>query len=479
MKRLLLIFSFVVCSIGVFAQEDTRVVDSLRNVMVSQEGREKVKTMIELTWEFYEVSYDDCLDWGEKAIEEAQRLGFADLEADATYALGMQYGYHADLDLAQDYLKKAFDLHESVGNEGRAFEDLWNQAYFEQVLGNMDSALMVYEKVLSFAEQRSDTLAMANTYANMAVIQYQQHDFEPSETCFKKCRSLYVMLNDEFEVARADANLANVYMEWGKYAESRKLYRKAIASLESLECYDLLLMVYKNYGILFEKDLVKYDSAEYYFEKAMACADQVEWPTGSLEEVVNAKADLLVEMGNLAVYRHEEATAKNYLEEAFALAEGNSYHFGMMQAALGLGQLYAMQGKASLSLHYLDVYAEQARKSGITMMESATKKPLILDYARLGRFDEMAAELESLDEEKQALQREANDLYEQISVLQDETQGLLAQYESQNEQIEALQSQRDQYRLAFFGLLAMALFALALFVVYKIVRKNRSKSAKP
>jgi signal recognition particle subunit SRP54 len=61
-----------------FAQEETRVVDSLLNVLPSQQGREKVLTMIELTWEFYDVSYDDCIDWGEKAIKEAQNQG-ADL----------------------------------------------------------------------------------------------------------------------------------------------------------------------------------------------------------------------------------------------------------------------------------------------------------------------------------------------------------------------------------------------------------------
>jgi len=475
MKRLLLIVSFVVFSIWTYAQEETRIVDSLCSVVVDQEGRDKVKTMIELTWEFYEVSYDDCLDWGEKAINEAQRLGFADLEADATYALGMQYGYHADLDLAKDYLKKAFDLHKSVGNEARAFEDLWNQAYFEQVLGNMDTSFLIYEKVLSFAEQRNDTLAMANTYANMAVIRYQIHDFEQSEIYFKKCRSLYVQLDNQLEIARANANLANLYMEWGKYAESRKLYREAISAFEDLERYDFLLMVYKNYGILFEKEYVKYDSASFYFQKAMDCANRVDWPTGSLEEVVNAKADLLVEMGNLAVCQKEELTAKSYLEEAFSLAEDNSYHFGMMQAALGLGQLFATQGNATLSMKYLDIYAEEAKKSGITMMESAAKKPLILNYARLGRFEEMADELEAFDEQKQALQRENNDLYNQISVLQDDAEGLIRQHESQNEQIKDLQSQRDQYRLAFFGLLAIVLFVLVLLIAYKIVRKKRAK----
>ncbi len=471
MCRIFLLISLLLFIRFGFAQKETRVVDSLSGVLLQQEGREKVLTMIELTWEFYNVSYDDCLDWGEKAIKEAQALGFTDLEADATYALGMQYGYHADLDLAQDYLKKAFVLHESVGNDARAFEDLWNQAYFEQFLGNMDSAFGMYEKVLSYAEQRGDTLAMANTLANMGVIQYQIHDFARSEMNFKKSRSLHLLMDNILEVARVNANLASLYMEWGKYAESRKLYRQAISAFEHLERNDLLLLAYKNYGILFEKTYVNYDSASYFFEKAMACTDQVKWT----KQVINAKADLLVEMGNLAAVRCDETTAKNLLEEAFSLAKDNSYHFGMMQAALSLGQLYASQGKAVLSLHYLDVYAKEASRSGITMMESVAKKPLILNYARLGRFDEMAAELEALDDHTKALQHENSDLHDQISTLHDETQGLIELNEFQNEQIETLQAQRNQYRLAFFGLLAMVIATLVLLTAYKIVRKNRPK----
>ena len=452
--------------------------DSLLSVLPSQEGREKVETMMELSKAFFDYSFDDCVDWGEKAIEEAHALGLSDLEANAMSALGVHYGDHIDLDLEQEYLRKAFNMHKAVGDEGRALNDLWYQAYYELVLGNIDSAIVVYEKVLFCAEQLSDSLTEAKAYANMAVIQYQKHDFEQSETYFKKCRSLYVLLENDLEVARADANLANLYMEWGRYVESRKLYREAISAFESLERYDFLLLVYKNYGLLFEKEYVNYDSASYYFEKAMACANQVEKISGRLEEVVNAKADLLVEMGNLAVERTDELLAKQYLEEAFSLAESNRYHFGMMQAALSLGQLYAQQGKPSLSLHYLDVYAEESRKSGITMMESATKKPLIMNYARLGHFDEMAVELNAIDEQKQELRRENNDLYDQLGTLQDDFTGLLTQYESQNKQVESLQSSRNHYRMAFFGLLAIVLFAVFLTIAYKIVRKNRVNNVK-
>ena len=72
MKRLFNILVFCCLSLTAFSQEETRVVDSLLRVLDHQEGRDKVLTMIELTWEFSDISYDDCIDWGEKAINEAQ-----------------------------------------------------------------------------------------------------------------------------------------------------------------------------------------------------------------------------------------------------------------------------------------------------------------------------------------------------------------------------------------------------------------------
>ena len=53
MKRLLLILSLAICSTWVSAQEDTSIVDSLQSVLAIQEGSDKVRTMIELTWDFY------------------------------------------------------------------------------------------------------------------------------------------------------------------------------------------------------------------------------------------------------------------------------------------------------------------------------------------------------------------------------------------------------------------------------------------
>ena len=133
MKRWMLILALLLGATWCFAQDETHVVDSLENVLTTQQGSERIKTMIQMVWAFYDVSFDDGIEWGEKAMRLAHESGEPELEAQAAYALGMQFGYHNDLDLAQDYLKQAYDLYEKAGNEAKMFDALWNQAYFELV----------------------------------------------------------------------------------------------------------------------------------------------------------------------------------------------------------------------------------------------------------------------------------------------------------------------------------------------------------
>ena len=479
MKRLLNILILLFLTTFSFAQEETQIIDSLESVMAKQEGREKVLTMIELSKAFFDFSFDDCIDWSEKAIQFSHEIGDKELEADAHFSLGINYGYHSDLDLAQVYLKNSYGLYQQSVNEDKAFEPLWYMAYFELILGSMDSACVAFQKVLSVAEQRHDSLAYAQANDNLAFIQYHRKDFDTAVKAYKSSRDMYTLLGDSLAVTRTNLNLAIILNECGRTKEARELFAQVIPQLEAFQKTDLLLTAYKNYGMLFARDLVNYDSASYYFEKALVCLESESLSRADRQTMAYSKVDLLVEMGNVAVNCLDELTAKNHFENAFSLAEKNKYHLGIMQSAYSLGQLYASQGKAVISMHYLEIYAEEAKRSGITMMESAVKKPLILNYARLGRFDEMASELDAFDEYRQALQRENYDLYDQINSLQDETQGLLQQYDSQNAKIETLQTQRNQYRLAFFGLLAVVLFALVLLVAYKIVRKNRAKNVKP
>ena len=101
-----------------------------------------------------------------------------------------------------------------------------------------------------------------------------------------------------------------------------------------------------------------------------------------------------------------------------------------------------------------------------------------MDYARLGLFDDLYSIIEGFEEDNVALMRENSDVYEQNRTLRYDAEDLLQRYEAQNNELEMLKSQRNQYRLAFFGLLAIALTASVLLVAYKIIRKNQAKNEK-
>lgn len=459
-----------------FAQEETRVIDSLQSVIERQEGREKVETMIELSRAFFDFSFDDCIDWGEKAISEAKNQGYTDLEANANYVLGSQYGNHADLDLSNVYLKKAYDMHMSIGDETKAFEDIWKQAYFEHVYGNVDTAFVTYEKALVLAEQRRDTLGIAKVNSNIAVLHYLKQEYFEAVNAFEIARRNYCVLGDSIMVIHMDANLASVNMEWGRMAESQRLFQEVIPKLETNEDYEWLLMVYKNYGQFFVKNTFNYDSAYYYYQKDYSLLCFLE-ENGILVPVSN-KVDILVEKGNVHSILGRYKEALNEYNEAYELAKNSSYYSGQMLACLGLANVYSHQKQFLLSQYYFDQYFELEYSSGITLAHSVMRFSLIVNYARLGRFTEMESELSKIEDEFNGLKRENDDLYEQNSALLRDNDDLIMQHESQNIEITTLKSQRNHYRLAFFGLLAIMLSALVLFVSYKIVRKNRDKIEK-
>ena len=488
MKRLLNIMVFICLSVMAFAQDDTHVVDSLRSVLATQEGREKVKTMIELTWDFYDVSFDDCIDWGEKAVAEAQSLNQFDLEAEANYTLGIQYAQHGDLDLAKQFLYLAYSQYIRIDDSDYirdfgwdfsstkfAFLSLWNIATYELTLGNIDTAYRVYEQALPLAKQMNDTLAWADILSNMGAIWHDRSEREDSYDCYTEAKYLYGLIGAEQRMARMDYSLAEISAEKGYWEQARNIYWKILSGFEKTDEEYYAFLTCKNLGKLYENGIVNYDSAMYYFQKAIKITEGA--MTIKEYEVFanNEKSGVLVEMANIKVRHGEYAQAIDYYKTALRMAEDCSYYSGQMEACAGLVKVYGVTGQADLSLQYYKRFAELEQRSGITIMRPALTRYLLLAYARLHLYDELDAELEKMEEYRVSLLRENADVYEQNRNLIHNSEELLRQYESQSTELKALQSQRNHYRLAFFGLLAITLFIVVLFVAYKIVRKKRAK----
>lgn len=463
MRRYLAILLFLVLMPKAWSQVSTHLVDSLLEVLPAQQGRERVLTMIELTWEFYEISFDESTAWGEKAIAEAQAIDSLNLEAKANYVLGIQYCYHGDIDLAKDYLIKSCQLYRELGEWDMLFNSQWQLARFEQAKGNIDSSYVHYDDALATAQRIHDTVAYADVKFNMAVILFDKGQLNQAKAEYLRLRDYYCSdQRDEPKLLQVNLNLAAIDMELGNAVAARGVFYSLIPSFEAIADNTRLMYAYKNLGTIYLRDIINYDSALICLQNAHRYS--------KVAEYTYFASDVVHELGNAYFKLGKYSEALAYHMEALAESEEIQYHKGVAAAYAGMAQVYYILGQAQKSLDCYQKCFAAEQKMGSDKYRKTLGAELVKDYARLGRFADLEAELAEMEDDKMALVFENASLFDKCQRLQDETDDLCVANQRQSDEIEMLATKAKHYRLAFFGLFGLAFVALFLAIVKNLKR---------
>ena len=243
--------------------------------------------------------------------------------------------------------------------------------------------------------------------------------------------------------------------------------QKVIPVFERNEDEASLAHAYQNLGAIYATGHVNMDSALVYLNKSIVCAKNV----GDQVTLIEDELELA------GVLRHlgREKDAIGLYQSALHSSETMGYVIGMLEAYKNLGIHYNETGDFTTSAVYLKRCMDLASEKGNQLYVNTVRPYLIADYARLGQLMEMKRELGLIQDDYMGIVNENSALSDELSRIQYNVEGLLGQYESQINQIETLQSQRNHYRMAFYGLLCLCLAAVVLYIAYKIVRKKRSK----
>lgn len=467
MKRWLFIVSLFAFTISAFAQDEMRTIDSLESVMVKQEGREKVETMIELSRTFVDFSFDDCINWGEKAIKEAKRLQDEELMAKAFWKIGLRYLHHYEFDLAHDQFVTALKILEGQKDSELLVDVLNYKGYVELFMGEIDSALVTIQRNLQVSESFGDELNCADLVNNLAYIHFQQDNIDKAMECFQDARQRYEHVQDTLSVAQCDNNISNIYVQWQQYDEALTLLQKAIPVFEQNEDEASLAHAYQNLGTIYATGNVNLDSALVYLRKSITCAEMVGDQVTLVEDEI--------ELANVLKLLNRNSEAIGLYQSALHSSETMGFLNGMLGAYKNLGIYYNETGDFTTSAIYLKRCMDLASEKGNQLFVNSVRPYLIADYAHMGHFAEMKKELGLFTDDYESILNESSLLDEELAQLRDNAEGLLQQYESQNNQIPILQKQRNHYRLAFFGLLTIVLAVLVFLAAYKFVRKKQTK----
>ena len=470
MKRLLNILVFCCLNFAAVGQEDTRAIDSLQNVLRHQEGRAKVETMIELSMAFFDYSFDDCVDWGEKAIEEAVRLHDEELMAKAYWKMGLRYLNHYEFDLAHEQFVTALKMLEGQKDSELLVDVLNYKGYVELFMGEIDSALATLQRNLQVSEGFGDESNCADLINNMAYIHFQQDNIDMAMECFRDARLRYAKVHDTLSMAQCDNNISNIYVQWQRFDEALALLEQAIPVFEQNGDEASLAHAYQNMGTIYATGFVNLDSALVYLRKSIVCAEKVGDQITLVEDEI--------ELANVMKQLNNKAEAVSLYQSALHSSETMGFMNGLLGAYKSLGIYYNEAGDFTTSAIYLKRCVDLATEKGNQLYVNSVRPYLIADYAHLGRFAEMSMELGLFQTQYENSINESNILVENLARLKENAESLSHQYETQNKQIETFKTQRNHYRLAFFGLLALVFISVVVLLAYKNVRKNRVKTKK-
>lgn len=427
--------SFALSMSSFLGSQNQKIIDSLETLLESQDGKERLKTLHEISVEhiFYDTKL--ALPYILEEVELSKKLNDSSYMAESANIYGIYYNLNSDYRKSILKFNEAIDLFTKLNNKDRLSRVLNNIANTYRTLGEYDKSLSIHMKALKVKEEiGADLNNLAASYWNIGNAQGDVKNFEASN-------------------------------EW---------YRKAIKAYEELNQKDDLISVQTLLAYNY-KDLKDYNRALPYFTKAINHYKNTNQDTNL--------AGILDVVGNLYYELEDYKKAKNYFEESITISKDHDEVTLTAKSIRNLGRVYHKLGNHDKALELLF-------KSLKTFKEREAKQSIYPNYHYLSEvYESMSNYKEAYKYHKDysTLKDEVmnNDKIEAINELEIkyQTEKKEAEIALQESEIKTLNAQADNdkltktlYGIGMFSFLTIA--GLLYFGFKQRIKKNKIEREK-
>ncbi len=259
---------------------------------------------------FRQGSFEECVEWVERVIDEARTAGALPELAHAYYLGHLAYTSLGSPKRHQ-VRELALPIYEELGDllgQANALNNLGIDAYYE---GRWDEALEYYGRSRAARDRIGDIVGAATIANNIAEILSDQGRIEAAEAELHEVRTICEAAGSRLMTAVADANLGRAAARAGRADEAQELLTAAAAALREIDAGSFVVEVQAR---LAEAALFAGD-----FEGALAGADEAEAITGtSAPPAVQALLHRI--RGQALLLRGDEEVAAHEFEESLRIA---------------------------------------------------------------------------------------------------------------------------------------------------------------
>jgi tetratricopeptide (TPR) repeat protein len=212
--------------------------------------------------------YKGSLDWLTTAESQAVRLENQPLKARVVHAEGTAYRNLGNLADAMRKFKEALDIRQEIGDKRGAAMVLADLAAVQDVQGRSDEALSTYQQALKNAKEADDKRTVGMVLSNMGAYYLDRGRYDEALASLKAALPIQRDLGDDERQALCLSNIGTTYYAKGEYEEARTYLERALEIREKSKIAAAISLTLSNLGGV-STVLGDYDRAQKQYVRAV------------------------------------------------------------------------------------------------------------------------------------------------------------------------------------------------------------------
>ena len=209
MKRKLLSLTFLLLSSFCLSQDNSRVIDSLKKVLLNKPSDSiKVKVYGDLCWYYRSISTDSAFKYGNLALQLSKETNNKAGEAQAYNDIGILHYGLADYKESLKYYNASLQIR-SILNDTMGLAALYNKiGLIHQNTFKLDSAIYYATKALKIYEEKNHTRYVAYIKTNIANIYRGLKQYQKALDTHLEIAEVNKSINDNQKIMYSEASRA-------------------------------------------------------------------------------------------------------------------------------------------------------------------------------------------------------------------------------------------------------------------------------
>ncbi|RKZ34755.1 hypothetical protein DRQ33_01465 [bacterium] len=338
-------------------------IKKLAEELESADNRRKVEILNELSVVSAEDSPEKAIQYGERALKLARKIGDRKGEANSLSNISKAYIKTGAYEKALEYQNKSLEIWEEVDNQSKIANSLHNIGVIYYFISNYPDALKYFKRAFFIRDKIGDTKGLSQTLNNLGIICRNTSKYEDALKYYGKSLEIKEKTDDARGIADTLTNISIIYKEINNFDKALQYQEEALSIFEDIgDKYGIALSL-NNIGII-HKRYDNPDTSLEYFRSALKIFEELKNKSGMVDALNNI-ATSYQKLNN-------PVKALEYYKKSLGISEEIANQRKIALLSINIGNIYGELDDYESALKYIERGKELAQKIGLkTIIQSS------------------------------------------------------------------------------------------------------------